>query len=448
MLRRKIYSELMKWKETRPHKALLVEGQRQVGKTFIIRHFGKSEYKSFIEYNLSKDPDARMLFNGSLKAKDIIRKMSITLEDKELIPGETLIFLDEIQDCPNAWSALKDFTEDGSYDVIASGSLLGVELNISDKDGQNPLLPTGYQKVLRMKPLDFEEFLWAMNIKQVTIDEVIGKLSKHERMEASYHLRFTELFREYLVVGGMPEVVDTYVSEKKYDSCISILDDILTTCHRDMNRYNRGTDKTKTADCFDSIPAQLSQTNKKFMYSRIEGDSPRRSAQKYMGNLLWIKYAGLGLFSYNVTQPVMLLEGYRIPDAFKIFLPDTGLLMRMFGPTASVAVLRGDTKFNEGALAENLVATCLDHCGYPLYHYRKNSGEGKMELDFVIETGDKVLAIEVKSGKKRDAPSIGKVRRFFDVERLVLDEDQCHIDDDGIYHMPMYASAFMDRIFD
>jgi len=182
------------------------------------------------------------------------------------------------------------------------------------------------------------------------------------------------------------------------------------------------------------------------MYSRIEGDSPRRSAQKYMGNLLWIKYAGLGIFCHNTTQPVMLLKGYMVPDAFKVFLTDTGLLIRLYGPKASVAVLKGNLNFNEGAMAESIVATCLDHCGYPIYYYRKNSGKGKMELDFVIETDERVLAIEVKSGKTRDAPSIGKVRDFFDVDRLVLDDDQCHTDDDGILHMPMYASAFLDRI--
>jgi len=446
MLKRKAYDELLRWKNKEHRKALVIKGQRQVGKTFIVREFGKNEYKSFIEFDLSKNMDARLAFEGNLDVDTIIRGLSTCVE-ANFVPGETLIFLDEIQDFPLAWSAVKSFTQDGRYDVIASGSLLGIESNQLSDDCAEPLLPTGYQTFITMRPLDFEEFLWASGIRKDVIETACADLTSCKEIAPVIHKRLSDLFYEYMAVGGMPEAVQTYVNCNNYNECATVLDDILMTCHRDINRYNRGINKLKTSECFDSIPVQLSNTNKKFMYSRIDNWESRKSAEKYGDNLLWIKHAGLGLFCYNLYQPASPLKSNSVRDAFRIYMSDTGILTRCYGRTASVAILKKDPSFNRGALTENLVAICLTDCGYDLYYYRKNSGESKMELDFVIETEEGPLMIEVKSGKDRDAPSISKAKKIFgNCKTIMLEECQPHMDDDGMKHMPLYAAAFFDRI--
>jgi len=444
MLKRKIYSELVAWKNTPGHKALVVKGQRQVGKTFIIREFARNEYRHLVEVDFTKDIDLKAAFEGNLRVDDIIRGLKAYRDPKLFVPGETLLFFDEIQDFPPAWASLKSFTEDGRYDVIASGSLLGIRTNIT-KDCGDSLLPTGYQTFLTMKPLDFEEFLWACGIDADMVDEVRGCLNLRKPVPPVFHTRFSELFREYLVVGGMPESVRIYCEG---GDCTSVLGDLLAMCHEDINRYNRGVDRIKTSQCFDSIPFQLSNTNKKFMYSRVEGDGSRNSGEKYRNNILWIIYAGLGIQCRNLTQPAKPLRANAMEDAFRTYLSDTGLLTLQYGLPAVAAIRKGDTAYNCGAVTENQVAVCLDQCGFDLYYYRKNSGKGKMELDFVIETYSGTVAVEVKSGKYRDAPSIRKVSRFFEVDNRVILEDGPYCeDDDGIEHMPLYAAAFFDTMW-
>jgi len=447
MLRRKIYSELVSWKKTPGHKALVVRGQRQVGKTFIIREFARNEYRNLVEIDFTKDIDLRAAFEGNLRVDDIIRGLSAYRDPKLFVPGETLLFFDEIQDFPPAWSSLKSFTEDGRYDVIASGSLLGIRTNIPGEGGDS-LLPTGYQTFLTMKPLDFEEFLWACGIGADIVDEVRDCLNTRKPTPPVFHSRLSELFREYLIVGGMPESVKAYCEDRDYTRCSSILEDLLAMCHEDINRYNRGVDRIKTAQCFDSIPLQLSNTNKKFMYSRVEGDGSRRSGEKYRSNILWIIYAGLGIRCRNLTQLAKPLKSNAMEDAFRTYLSDTGLLTVQYGLPAVAAIRKGDNAYNCGAVIENQVAVCLDQCGFDLYYYRKNSGKGKMEIDFVIETFSGTIVVEVKSGKTRDAPSIRKVPKFFKVDgRVVLEDGPYHEDDEGIEHMPLYAAAFFDTIW-
>lgn len=289
MLKRKIYEKLKKWKETPNRKALVIDGQRQVGKTYIVREFAKNEYENTIEINFSMDHDKKIAFDGSLRADNVIKNLMAFFPPEKFVPCKTLLFFDEIQDCPPAWASLKSFTEDGKYDVIASGSGLGIQVNFDHEVTKNTknttevLLPTGYQTFLTMKPLDFEEFLWAYGISEDIIGMVITDLSNRHEVSPAFHKRFTDLFTEYLLVGGMPEVVDSYVLNKNYRECDAILKDLVMMSHQDMNRYNKSGDKIKTAECFDSIPKQLANTNKKFMYSRIDSSYSRKSAEN-----IWI----------------------------------------------------------------------------------------------------------------------------------------------------------------
>ncbi|MCQ2079240.1 MAG: AAA family ATPase [archaeon] len=450
MLNRKIYSRLLEWKSRTNHKALVVKGQRQVGKTFIIREFAKNEYEHLIEFNFSLDMDVRTAFEGNLRADDIIRGLMAFHDPSHFIPGKCLIFFDEVQDYPSAWASLKAFTEDGRFDVIASGSRLGIDINVEDRNGTEigELLPTGYQTFLTMKPLDFEEFLWANGITPKQVQEVRTGLRSRQMPAPALAKRFSELFREYLIVGGMPEAVSSFISEKNYSQLDRILSDILVMCHQDISRYNHGVDKVKTAECFDSIPRQLANTNKKFMYSRMECNYSRKSAEKYMNNLLWIKYSGLGLFCHALSQPTSPIRSNEMKDTFRVYLSDTGLLLNQYGREALRAVKMGDSKYNCGALLENQIAICLDHAGFTPHFYRKNDGPGKLDIDFIVETARGVVAIEVKSGKDRDAPSIRKASRLFTLGGLVQFEDcSYHVDEEGVEHLPLFTAAFFGDLF-
>ena len=430
----------------RPHKCILMKGQRQVGKTFIIRRFAESEYEDHLEIDFSKDVKIRKVFENGLNVDEIVDNLSLYY-GKRIVPGKTLLFFDEIQECVAAWSSLKHFTIDGRYDVIASGSLLGVSLPNNKKDPVEPLVPTGYQEEITMYALDFEEFLWANGIDTDLIGRLRQRIRNRDGLGDILVERLDDLFRRFMIVGGMPESVQRYVDTGSLSESSKVLDDILSICHKDIVRYTKGVDQAKTIECFESIPVNLSESNKRFMYSRIEGAGSRNSAEKYMGNILWIKDAGIANVCFSLSQPALPLRSNEVRDVFRLYMSDTGLLLRMYGYGAANAVLTGDTAFNMGAAAENVVSESLVKSGFIPYYYRKNSGTDKMELDFVIETMAGLTVIEVKSGKKRDAPSLKKASKFHKVDsRVIFDGSDLSIDDDGIIHAPLFVSAFMDDL--
>ncbi len=447
VLERKIYRDLLEWKN-RKHKCLVVTGQRQVGKTYIINAFAKAEYEHYVYMNLDERPQLRDIFEGDVTAQEMMKRLTLVFGKDSIVEGSTLIFIDEIQECDRAYSSLKQFTIYGKIDVIASGSLLGITVP-QDRGDRKTLMPMGYEEIIRMHPLDFEEFLWAKNIPRESIEELRSCIRGKMPVEKNLFSRMTELFREFMVVGGMPEAVDAYVSSNDFRSVEPVLEEISATCIRDINRYNEGINRIKTMECFESIPYQLSDSNKKFMYSRINGEKSRRAADRYMENLLWIKDAGYGNFCYGLEQPALPLKKYVKRDSFKVYLSDTGLLLHMYGDKAKMAAYSGDGSYNMGAAAENMVAECLVKNGMEPAYYRKDKGSGRMELDFVLEFWDGVAVIEVKSGKDRTAPSIGSVKNRFDVaRRIILETDNIYVDGEGIEHYPVFAAAFirdMDR---
>lgn len=444
MLERKIYGRLLEWK-AREHKCLVIRGQRQVGKTFIVDAFAKTEYDHYICINFNDSPEFKRLFEGNISAHEMIRKLTLFFGANSIVEGSTLIFLDEIQECPAAYSALKQFTIYGKLDVIASGSLLGT---MSLMDGEDErLAPIGYEETIVMYPLDFEEFLWARGFQKEYIAEARRNIRERTPLEQTLFDRLSQLFREFMIVGGMPEAVDAYSKSGDFRPANAVIGNILSTCIRDINRYNHGTDRIKTMDCFESIPHQLSESNRKFMYSRISGEGSRSASDRYGGNLLWIREAGYGNFCYSVTQPVHPLAGQVDRGSFKVYLSDTGMLLHMYGDKAKLAIYEGDTAYNLGAVAENVVAEGLMKSGYPPMYYRKDKGAGRMELDFVEEFWDGIAVIEVKSGKNRIAPSLRKVAGLYDVARRILfSSDNVHVDEEGIEHYPLFASAFINEI--
>ena len=431
---------------------MLVRGQRQVGKSFIIEAFAKENYPRPVKIDFRLDVDARKLFSGNLDVDSIIRGLEILRPEAVFEPGSTLIIFDEIQDCPFAYSSLKYFALDGRYDVIASGSLLGVTLNRirgreEDPEDVGPSVPVGYTEHMTMYSLDFEEFLWAKGVKEEHIEGLRECIRNRTPVPDAVHSAFRSYFREYMVVGGMPEAVQDYVDTKRIGGVVRIQDRILEDAIADINRYNTPINAIKTAECFRSIPGQLAESNKKYMYSRVDGGGSRNSAQRYSENLLWIKDAGYGTFCYKVSSVESPLSAREESDQFKVYFSDTGLLVGMYGPAVRKAVAMGDSDVNFGAITENIIAECMVKCGIRPRYYNKNKGGNRMELDFVVEIGDDLSVVEVKSGKSREAPSLSKVPSVFKVDRrMMFEETNIRITDDGVEHYPLYAAAFMDSM--
>ena len=446
VLRRKTYDKLLEWKK-RDHKPLLIKGQRQVGKTFIIREFAKN-YSNYVEIDFRSDIYAREAFSGNLDADSIIHALELLHPEFNFEPHSTLILFDEVQDCPRAYSSLKYFAQDRRYDIIASGSLLGVTLhNGNGKEKQESSIPVGYVEHLTMYSLDFEEFLWAKGIKQEYIDELKRCIREKKTVPEIMNSVMSFHFRDYMVVGGMPEAVSKYIDTKMLNDAISVQNNILEDVLADINKYNTASDANKTTECFKSIPSQLAKSNKKFMYSAVDGGGSRNSAQKYSDNLLWIKNAGYGNFCYKVLSVESPLSAREDRSNFKIYFSDTGLLMNMYGPTVRRNLAIEGEGCNMGAIAENVIAECIMKCGMVPRYYSKNQNENRMELDFVMELGTELTVIEVKSGKNRESPSLSRVSSVFKIDRKVMFENtNIRVSEDGVEHYPIYAAAFMDAM--
>ena len=447
-MKRKIYDELLCWKENKQGTCLTIQGQRQVGKTYIIEKFAKNNYKHFVEIDFTKMPEMEKAFERAVDVDSVIKELSIRLNDAIFEPGKTLIFLDEIQECSKARTSLKWFAKDGRYDVISSGSLLGVKnTNTKNKEEQKkPFSPMGYEKVLTMRSMDFEEYLWAIGFNTTILEEIKSKITSMEKLDESELEIMSSHFRDYMIVGGMPASVEAFVRTKQYSESGKKIDIILGGAINDINRYNNPVNALKTQKCFESIPEHLSSNNKKFQYSRLEkGTGSRASGEKYSENLLWIESAGYGNFCYGLNSPELPFK--RIEDLFKVYLSDTGMLVRMMGTSAAMAIHNGDVSFNAGAIVENEIAECLSKNEIKPRFYRKNSGKNQMEIDFVIELLDECVAIEVKSGKKRDSPSMEKIDLLFNVDRRIKFENgNIHKDEKGIEHYPLFVAAFINLL--
>lgn len=438
MLRRKITNSLLKWKNDPHKKSLLVRGARQVGKTFAVDDFAKKNYGTYIYINFEENPQYASFFAGSRSVETIMRNISAEFKDADFIPGDTLIFLDEIQNCPNARVAFKFFSIDGRYDVIGTGSLLGVRYK------EVSSYPVGYEDVLDMYSLDFEEFLWAMGMKNDIIDHVRTCLSKKEPIDQFILDRFNEYMRWHMVIGGMPQVVNTFIDTNHFGKVLSVQKRITGGYVDDIMKYASGLDKNRVRASFESIPQQLSKKNKKFIYADVEGRKDSRY-ETYGSSLSWLYDAGLIDFCYNLNEPALPLMSNRKNGIFKIYLRDTGLMISMMEGGLDKALLSNDLFVNEGGIAENLVADMLGKSGYPLTYFEKN---GSLEVDFVLNLNGVASAVEVKSGNNKRSKSLSVVMSDkYRVKRgIKLENSNVFIDDGGVEHYPIFAAAFMDSL--
>lgn len=388
MLKRKIEQALINWKNTPNHSPLIIKGCRQCGKTFSVRDFAKKNYKYEVYLNFFKNPSYISIFDGSLEIDNIIMMMSALLGPSAVFKqGETVIILDEIQDCPEARTALKFFREDGRFDVIGTGSLLGVK-----GYGKQPKsIPVGSETVIEMHPLDFEEFLWANGITPQIIDKLKEYFNEEKPVPEALHEKMRQLILQYTVVGGMPEVVDTFVKTKQMNSVLALQRDIVRSYEDDMVKYADDKDKSLIKECFQSIPKQLSKENKKFQYSIVKKGG---TASKFQGSIQWIEDAGIIARCYNLDLPELPLDGNAIDDVFKVYMQDSGLLVSMLEDGTQFDILQGNLYGYKGAIFENLMADIFTKMGRKLYYYHKDSG---LEIDFVIRYKGGATLIEVKA---------------------------------------------------
>lgn len=408
MLKRKIEDILIKWKNTENHKPLVIKGIRQCGKTFIVQHFAEANYKSVVYVNFALQPEKSAAFTGSKEVDVMMMNLSAIMPEAEFIPYETCLIFDEIQDCPDARTALKSFKIDGRYDVIATGSLLGVKgygekQKKKDKEqlGKNSV-PVGYETIVDMYPLDFEEFLWANGIRQVIIDTLSDCLLHETPVPDGIHQTLMQLLYRYIVVGGLPEVVNKFLETKHIGQVGEVFSTIIAEYEDDMVKYADDNDKPHIRECFESIPRQLAKENKKFQYATIKKGA--RSSQ-YLGCLQWLEDAGIIRRCYNTTTTELPLSGNAIEDCFKVYVTDIGLLVALLDPGTRADVLQGKLYGYKGAIFENLMADFLCKKRKRLYYFHKEFG---LELDFLVRHHGECLPLEVKakSGKTKSLSTV------------------------------------------
>ena len=389
MLRRKIEKTLSDWKNTPNHKPLILKGCRQCGKTFSVLDFAKKNYEHVVYLNFFVNPQYASVFSGSLEVDNITMLLSALMgKDAIFEAGKTILILDEIQDCPDARTALKFFKLDGRYDVIGTGSLLGVK-GYGDKEPKS--IPVGYETVIDMTPLDFEEFLWANGISEQIITLLHTHLQNQTPVPDALHARMRELLLQYTVVGWMPDVVQTFVDSRRMDEVLQLQRDIVRSYEDDMVKYADKKDKAVIKECFQSIPKQLSKENKKFQYSVVKKGA---TASKFAGSLQWIEDAGIIARCYNLFITELPLDGNADQDTFKVYMRDTGLFVSMLEDGTQFDILQGNLLGYKGAIFEGLIADIFSKMGRKLYYFHKDSG---LEVDFIIRYKGACTLVEVKA---------------------------------------------------
>ena len=433
-LQRKALKTLKQWKTTTDHKPLLIRGARQTGKTWLVNEFANGQYDNIVSVDFMQRPSLSGIFEQDLDPQRIIRQLELAANQR-ILPGRTLLFFDEIQECPSARTAIKFLVDDGQFDYIESGSLLGVRYK------EVKSYPVGYEENYRMYPLDFEEFATANGIQPQTIEYLKKCYDNKETVTEAVHQSMLKLFQYYIIVGGMPAVVQKFVDTKDIGEVLKIQKDILDLYRQDISKYSDN-NKEKIKSIFDLIPAQLNDRNRRFTLSDIKNSA---RMLRYETSFNWLADAGVALPCYNITEPVLPLELNLQNNLFKLFLCDTGLLCAASMGNIQFNILSGDLSVNMGSILENVFAQELISNGFLLrYFNKKNIGE----IDFIVQKGKSAVPIEIKSGNdytKHKALDNLIAKQSWNINSgIVFCKGNLEIEN-GITYYPWYMSMFFKQ---
>lgn len=387
LLKRKIDEFLLQWKNSSDKYPLIVKGARQIGKTASIKNFAEKNYKYIVEINFALQKKFKDIFDDGFEVDAIIKNISLKNPDLKFVAGETLIFFDEIQDCINCATSLKSFKIDGRFDVICSGSLMGIKYNEIESNS------VGYKEDYDMYSMDFEEFLWAKGYTEEQITDMYSCMLSVTSLSKVQFEVMSENFKEYLVLGGMPAIVNSFIVNKNYSGTLKLQRQILLDYEEDITKYAEGLDKTKILNIYKKIPVFLGKENKKFQISKVAKNARGRD---YIGTVEWLERAGIINVCYCMQQPELPLKGNYNPDNYKIYFSDTGLLIGSLDEEAQED-LRANKNFNtyKGAIFESVVGDMLAKQGYGLYFYKNE--KGTLEMDFFVRDSDSLIPVEVKA---------------------------------------------------
>lgn len=387
LLRRKVDTYLTIWKKNPDRKPLIIKGARQIGKTRSIEWFASQNYKSVIQINFVEQTKYREIFNDGFEVDSILKNISLLNPEFKFIPGETIFFFDELQACPNCATSLKFFKLDGRFDVICSGSLMGISYKEIESNS------VGYKEDYEMHSMDFEEFLWAKGYSEEFIDGLYAQMIELKPLSALQMDTLMELFRDYVIIGGMPEVVATYIRNKNFSGTLAIQRQLLKDYEEDITKYVEGLDKAKVKAVYNHISTFLAKENKRFQITKIGKNARNRD---YIGCVEWLADAGVVNICYCINQPELPLKGNYDPKLYKIYFKDTGLLIASLDEEAQED-LRANKNLGtyKGAIYENIVGDMLVKQGYQLYYY--NSDKPALEMDFFVRDADSLIPVEVKA---------------------------------------------------
>ena len=435
---------MLTWKNTPNKKALIVKGLRQVGKTTSVRAFAQENYENVVYVNFKSNNSAKRIFDDDLIIDRITTDLSALLPDARFVPYKTVIIFDEIQECANARSSIKEFVEDGRYDVIGTGSMLGIKgYNRKKSKG----VPVGFEKTVYMKPMDFEEFLWAKGIRQNVIDYLKGSYRILTGISETTHRAMIRYFKEYICVGGMPRVVNVFVSSNDMNAVYDEQRDLIEEYKDDFGKHLDENEQeetnmvllTRINNVFDSIPAQLAKENKKFVFSAM---SKKGRSSEYMPAIQWLKDYGLVNICYNLSTIDRPLEGYKIDNIFKLYFVDSGLFVSMLERGTASKILNDNLNIYKGAIYENIIADAFSKNGMPLYYFHKDSG---LEIDFVSVINDLLSIVEVKArtGNSKSAKTVLNDKIRYNADNMIkLGEYNIGVKDNMIT-LPFYLSFLL-----
>lgn len=408
LLRRKVDAYLIDWKNNPDRKPLIVKGARQVGKTLSVELFANQNYKSVIKINFVEQKKYRNIFDDGFEVDAILKNISLLNPDFKFIPGDTIFFFDELQACPNCATSLKFFKLDGRFDVICSGSLMGINYKEIESNS------VGYKEDYEMHSMDFEEFLWAKGYSAEFVEELYGHMHNLEPLSALQMDVMLELFRDYVIIGGMPEVVDTYIKNKNFSGTLGIQKQLLKDYEEDITKYVEGLDKAKVKAVYNHISTFLAKENKRFQITKIARNARNRD---YIGCVEWLADAGIINVCYCMNQPELPLKGNYDPKLYKIYFKDTGLLIASLDEEAQED-LRANKNLGtyKGAIYENIVGDMLVKQGYQLYYY--SNDRPAIEMDFFVRDADSLIPVEAKAndGATPSLNNLLKESKFPDIK--------------------------------